>query len=285
MTDQITIEARAKLNLFLRVLAREESGYHGVETLYARVSLADTLSVSRRPEGVTIEVSGEDPGPDDQNLAVRASRMVLEATGGRFGVALALVKRIPVGAGLGGGSADAAAALEAVNRLAGNAVPRAELFHFACRLGADVPFCLSRAGFALGWGHGERLMAVPGPEPAPGLLVAPGVAVPTGLAYTWVDETRAGAGPRGAVLLDAEALGSWGSIGRMAGNDFEVPVFGRHPEIRAAYEALAATHPLVCRMSGSGASLFAIYRSARDRDDARDRLGRKHGRVYAVEVG
>lgn len=285
MSDSIALEARAKLNLLLRVLAREESGYHSVETLYARVDLADRLIAARTEGGVTLQVSGEDAGPAEQNLARQAARLVLQAIGGRFGVALTLEKRIPVAAGLGGGSADAAAALQAVNALAGNAVPRHELFQFAARLGADVPFCFSGARFALGWGHGERLLEIPGPPAAPGLIVAPPVAVPTAHAYRWVDETREGAGPRGAVALDLESLGAWGSIGRMAGNDFEVPVFGHHPELRAAYEALAATHPLLCRMSGSGAAVFAVYRSTGDRDDAGDRMGRKYGRVFPVEVG
>jgi 4-diphosphocytidyl-2C-methyl-D-erythritol kinase len=86
------------------------------------------------------------------------------------------------------------------------------------------------------------------------------------------------------VALYLDALSRWGDIGRMAGNDFESPVFERVPAIRAAFEALAGTRPLVCRMSGSGSSLFAIYRSARDRDDARMMLGRKHGRLEAVET-
>jgi len=224
--DAVTVPAHAKLNLFLRVLAREADGYHGIETLFCLVSLADTLIAERRGErGISIQVAGADVGPPKENLAVRAAAMVLEATGHRFGVHLALEKRIPVQGGLGGGSSDAAAALVAVNRLAGNAVPRHELLQFAGRLGSDV-----------------------------------------------------------AVALDLDALSRWGDIGRMAGNDFESAVFARVPEVRAAFEALVRTRPLVCRMSGSGSTLFAVYRSARDRDDARSALGRKHGRVDAVET-
>jgi 4-diphosphocytidyl-2C-methyl-D-erythritol kinase len=86
------------------------------------------------------------------------------------------------------------------------------------------------------------------------------------------------------VALDLEALSTWGDIGRMAGNDFESVVFGRHPEVRTAFEALVGTRPLVCRMTGSGSSLFAVYRSARDREDAQMMLGRKHGTLTAVET-
>ncbi|HEX9755244.1 MAG TPA: 4-(cytidine 5'-diphospho)-2-C-methyl-D-erythritol kinase [Gemmatimonadales bacterium] len=287
MTGGLTLEAAAKLNLFLRVLAREEDGYHGIETLFCRVGLADTLTFEpREPTGVTLDVEGSrtDVGPDEENLAVRAARLVLDATGNRFGVAITLTKRIPVAAGLGGGSSDAAAALQAVNALAGNPVPRHELFQFAARLGADVPFFLSGAALALGWGRGERLFVVPPLPRAPVLVLCPPIAIRTVEAYGWVDQVRAGVGRRGAVALDLEALASWGSVGRMAGNDFEVPVFGKHPEVRAAYEALAATQPLVCRLSGSGAALFAIYRSERDREDACLRLGRRFGPVIETET-
>ncbi len=142
-----------------------------------------------------------------------------------------------------------------------------------------MPFFLSGAPLALAWGRGERLLRLPPLPVAPVLLLAPATPVATADAYAWVDIARQSAGRRGAVALDLDALSTWGDIGRMAGNDFESPVFGRHPEIRAAFEALVGTHPLVCRMSGSGSALFAVYRSARDRDDAAMMLGRKHGRV------
>jgi 4-diphosphocytidyl-2-C-methyl-D-erythritol kinase len=210
--------------------------------------------------------------------------MVLEATGRRFAVHLALDKRIPSRAGLGGGSSDGAAALAAVNRLANGAVPRHELLQFAARLGSDVPFFFAGCPLALAWGRGERLLALPPLPSAPVLLVTPPMGVGTAEAYGWVDAARQSAGRRGAVALDLDTLSRWGDVGRLAGNDFESAVFARAPEIRAAFEALVRTRPLVCRMSGSGSTVFAVYRSARDRDDARAALGRKHGRVDPVET-
>jgi 4-diphosphocytidyl-2C-methyl-D-erythritol kinase len=99
-----------------------------------------------------------------------------------------------------------------------------------------------------------------------------------------MDEARPSGGRRGAVALDLDALATWGDIGRMAGNDFESVVFGRHPPVRAAFEALVGTRPLVCRMSGSGSALFAVYRSERDREDAQMMLGRKHGRLIPAQT-
>jgi 4-diphosphocytidyl-2-C-methyl-D-erythritol kinase len=279
----IGIRAHAKLNLFLRVLAREADGFHGLETLFCLVDLADELRAERREGGeITIAVEGADVGPAAENLAVRAAAAVLAATRQRFGVHLTLSKRIPARAGLGGGSSDAAAALVAVNRLAGDAVPRHELLQLAARLGSDVPFFLSGAPLALAWGHGERLLRLPPLPAAPALLLTPPVSIATPEAYGWVDEAKQSAGRRGAVALDLDALSTWGDIGRMAGNDFESVVFGHHPPVRAAFEALVGTRPLVCRMSGSGSTIFAIYRSERDREDAQMMLGRKHGTLTPV---
>ena len=283
--SQVSVACHAKLNLFLRVLAREEDGFHSLETLFCLLELADHLVAARREEhGVSIEVSGADVGPPAENLAVRGAQLVLEATGDRFGVHLELTKRIPARAGLGGGSSDGAAALLAVNRLAGDAVPRHELLQFAARLGSDVPFLLSGAALALGWGRGERLMRLPALPAAPVLLLTPAVSVSTAEAYLWVDDARRSIGRRGAVALEGGALASWGDIARMAGNDFESPVFARHPPVREAFEALVATRPTICRMTGSGSTLFAIYRSERDRDDAAMMLGRKHGTVMSTRT-
>jgi 4-diphosphocytidyl-2-C-methyl-D-erythritol kinase len=281
----VSLPALAKINLFLRVLSRNADGFHGIETLLCLVDLSDTLTAERREgRGVTIEVEGADTGLPNQNLAVRAAERVLEATGNRFAVHLKLVKRIPVRAGLGGGSSDAAAALHLVNRLAGNAVPRHELLQVAAQVGSDVPFFFGGAPLALAWGRGERMIRLPPLPPSPALLVTPPVPIPTPDAYAWVDAAGATSARRGALVLDLDAVSRWGDVGRMAGNDFESPVFSRHGSIRTAFEALVATRPLVCRMSGSGSTLFAIYRSSRDREDAAMMLGRKHGLVTRTET-
>ena len=284
MTDAVTLAAPAKVNLLLRVLAEEKDGYHGVETVFCRLELADTVTVERTGGSITLEVDGPDLGPPTENLAYRAAEAVLRAVKGAFGVHIKLVKRIPARAGLGGGSRDGAAVLQAVNQLAGNIVPRHELFHYAARLGTDVPFLLSGAPLALGWGHGERMLRLPALPPAPVLLLTPPVAVSTPDAYRWVDQARAGAGPRGALALDLDALSRWSDIARMAGNDFESAVFGKAPAVRAAFETLVGTNPMLCRMSGSGSTVFAVYRDERSRDDAKMMLGKKHGTIIATRT-
>ena len=275
----VHVAAHAKINLFLRILARESAGYHQIETAFALLDLADDLEVRRTASGVTLDVEGPDLGPVADNLAVRAARAVLDATGSKFGVGLRLTKRIPVRAGLGGGSSDAAATLHAVNALAGNAVPRHELLHLAARLGADVAFFASGAPLALGWGRGERLFRLPAPASAPALVAVPAIAVATPDAYRWWDDANPTLVARGPVILDAEALATWGSIGRLGGNDFESPVFGKHPELRALYERLAGTGPVWVRLCGSGSAVAAVYKKESEREDAAQRLSPKDFRL------
>ena len=287
MTDAVRVAAHAKLNLLLRILAREAAaGYHQIETAFALLELTDELVVTRTATGVALAVNGPDLGAPEQNLAVRAARAVLEATGHKFGVALELTKRIPVRSGLGGGSSDAAAALHAVNALAGNAVPRHELLHLATRLGADVAFFASGAPAALAWGRGERLFRLPAPPAAPALvaLALPPIAVATPDAYGWWDDMHPEPAPRGPLLLDADAFIGWGSVGRLGGNDFEIPVFGKHPPLRALYERLAGTHPNWVRLCGSGSAVAAVYANARLRDDAAMVLGEKHQRLIKTDT-
>jgi 4-diphosphocytidyl-2-C-methyl-D-erythritol kinase len=275
VTDVVTVQAHAKINLLLRVLAREEEGFHSIETLFALIDLHDVLRVERTAGGIDLDVAGPDTGPTERNLAYRAADMVLEATGRTFGVRVRLEKRIPILAGLGGGSSDGAAALHAVNALADNAVPRPELLQFAARLGSDVPFLFSGAPLALGWGHGERLFRLPAPAAAPALLAIPRVRVATPHAYALIDAARVHGQRRGPVVLDATAFAGWGDIGRLGGNDFESVVFREHPVVRESFERMAATRPLLVRLCGSGSAVAAVYKDERDRDEAARELGER----------
>jgi 4-diphosphocytidyl-2-C-methyl-D-erythritol kinase len=280
----IRLLAHAKANLLLRVLAKEASGYHSLETLFALLDLADALTVERTDGGIELEVDGADTGPVEQNLAYRAAAMVLDATGRHFGVRMHLVKQIPVAGGLGGGSSDGAAALHAVNALAGSVVPRHEILQFAARLGSDVPFLASGVPLALAWGRGERLFRLPPPPPAPALLVIPPFGVHTGRAYELVDQGRDWSQGRGSIVLEHDALTTWGGIARLGGNDFEVPVFGKEPALRTLYERLCNTRPLLARLSGSGSALVGIYKNERDRDAAAMEIGERDQRLIKTST-
>jgi 4-diphosphocytidyl-2-C-methyl-D-erythritol kinase len=279
MPGSVTVHAHAKVNLFLRVLAREASGFHGLETLFTLLELHDTVVVERTAGGIELAVDGADTGPEEENLAYRAAGMVLEATGRRFGVRIRLAKRIPVQAGLGGGSSDGAATLHAVNALAGNAVPKPEVLQLAAKLGSDVPFLASGASMALGWGHGERLLRIPCPAASPALVAVPAEGVSTREAYAMLDTWQGRDERRGAVLFDGEAFDSWGRIGRLGGNDFENVVFGARPAIRVLFERIAQTRPLLVRLSGSGSAIVALYKTAGERDAAAAAVGERDQRL------
>ncbi len=279
MTDRVTVRAHAKANLFLRVLARETTGFHSIETLFALLELHDDLIVERTAAGIDLTVAGAETGPTERNLAYRAAALVIEATGGKFGVRIHIDKAIPVRAGLGGGSSDGAAVLHAVNRLADGAVPRHEILQLASRLGSDVPFLASGARMALGWGRGERLFRLPAPKAAPVLVVAPDFGVSTEQAYELVSGGGEVLTRRGAVLLDSDALTTWSGIGRLGGNDFELVLFGREPRLRELFEKLAHTGPLLARVSGSGSAIVGIYRTERERDQAASEIGERDQRL------
>jgi 4-diphosphocytidyl-2-C-methyl-D-erythritol kinase len=206
--------------------------------------------------------------------------MVLDATGRSFGVRIHIDKRIPVQAGLGGGSADGAAALVAANALAGRSVPQPELLHFAAKLGSDVPFLAAGAPMALAWGHGERMFRLPPPPAAPALVAVPHVQVPTAKAYALLDSWQARDETRGPVVLDTEVFATWGGIGRLGGNDFENPVFGSEPAIRDLFERVAQTRPLLVRLSGSGSAIVAVFKTQGELESAVSALGTRDQQVF-----
>ena len=267
--------APAKVNLWLRVFGRDARGYHALESLFQLVSVADEICVERGYPGVRLVGAPEALGPVDQNLAVRAARWFLAAARVEGGVTITMTKRIPWNAGLGGGSSDAAATLRALNLLCGEPLPAADLLEMGAGLGSDVPFFLSGTPLALGWGRGERLLAVP-PLPArPLLIVPPPAPVKTADGYAWLDQDRGGREHTGewAAVLPAAALTSWDAVRQRAHNDFEPAVAARLPAIGHWLDRLRATDPFIVCLAGSGGAMVAIYQTTAQRDAAWRGLG------------
>ena len=257
------IAAQAKVNLRLRILAREASGYHQLETLFLRLALADDVMVRVTDGARSLDVGGDvDPrqlGTVERNLAWRAADAYASATGWPSGFAIELTKRIPVGGGLGGGSADAGAVLRALDGLAPRPVGERNLLAIASKLGADVPFLTSTTAYALAWGRGERLLSLAAPEERELLLVLPPFAVNTAEAYGWLAAARANAAAVADTgVLDPVTLGDWSAVAQLATNDFEPVVAGRHPMIERALSRLRELGCTPAMMSGSGSSLFGV---------------------------
>lgn len=262
--------AQAKVNLFLHVLAREAGGHHQLETLFQRLELGDDVAVRVGGRGRTLDCRGADVGPVERNLAWRAAEAYAEAAGWPHGFAIEIDKRIPVGGGLGGGSADAGAVLRLLDALAPRPLAADALLALAGRLGADVPFLATDAARALAWGRGDRLQLLPPLPRRQVALVLPPVGVATADAYAWLAEARAGAvaAPR---ALAADQLATWAGVAAVAANDFEAPVAARVAAVAAVAEARALFEPPlppgvvpgIFRMSGSGSSWFLVIADER----------------------
>lgn len=254
-----SVEAQAKVNLFLRVLARETSGYHQLETLFARIDLADTVRIATDTTTREVVVRDADVGPMQKNLAYRAALAFAEATGWPRGFSIEIEKRIPLRGGLGGGSADAGAVLRALNALAPERLAPARLATIAARLGADVPFLATDLPLALAWGRGERLLGLRSLPAREVVLCLPPFGVETAAAFGWFAEDRRDAPEEAPAPMTMDVLDRWDAIVPLAGNDLETPVFARHPELRTALESLVAAGARIARMSGSGSTLFGVF--------------------------
>lgn len=260
------IRAQAKLNLHLRILTREESGFHSIETIYHRIDHADELRVCiENDKRRVLDVQGADLGPVESNLAFRAALAYQDECRWPSGFTIELEKKISTGAGLGGGSADAAAVLRALDSLNRKPAGEKRLLAIAASLGSDIPFLVSQEVMALAWGRGERMRGlVPLPQ-RDVLLVTPDFQVSTADAYSWLDGERPSQGDMGEhsasglLIISDEMMATWQAVATLNRNDFITPIANRHPAIRAHLERLKATGSLLCSMSGSGSTLFGVY--------------------------
>lgn len=252
----MTVRSFAKINLGLRVLGKRQDGFHDISTLFHRVDLSDTLHLEATDGGVTLESDRDDIPTDDGNLCVRAARLLLDGHRGR-GVHIVLGKSIPPGAGLGGGSSNAATVLRFLPQVLGIRVPMEELMEMAALLGSDVPFFLQE-GSAAARGRGEVLEYFPWDCPWWIVLVNPGIHVSTAWAYGALRLEERPADPDLRSLLerapqDAEARAA------LLHNDFEAPVMEAHPGIREVKEAMLQAGAAGALMSGSGSSVFGLF--------------------------
>lgn len=257
---KLVTRAHAKVNLDLRVLGTRPDGFHELRTVFQTIELHDTLTAVDRPGPFALKCRTAGVPLDHSNLVWRAAAALWKALG-RAGdprdAAVTLEKTIPMQSGLGGGSADAAAALAGLARLWGG-VPMTLLREVAAGIGADVAFCLS-GGTALGLGRGEEIYPLVDLPPHWIVVVRPPFGVSTAEAYSWYDDDRT-AGlkePRELQILPVP----WPTRAAQMINDLEPPVVRRHPEITALKAALREAGAVASAMSGSGSAVFGLFRS------------------------
>ena len=253
--------APAKLNLFLRITGRRPDGYHALQTVFRLLDWGDTIHLRVRPDAV-VRREGDAPHgvPEDDDLAVRAARLLQEATNCRQGADIVVEKRVPVGRGLGGGSSDAATVLVALDRLWNLRLPRERLAALGLRLGADVPVFVHGQN-AWAEGVGDRLVPVALP-PAWYLLADPGVHVPTAALFQAPELTRDAAPVTIADFVSGPGLD----------NVFEPVLRRREPAVEAAFAALARVG--TPRLTGTGSACFVEFAEREAAEAALARLPR-----------
>lgn len=242
----LCVPAPAKINLFLHIVGRRPDGYHMLQTAFRMLDWGDEITLQRRDDGLIVRTTDVPGVPAESDLVVRAARALQAASGSPFGADIGVLKRIPMGGGLGGGSSDAASVLLALNRLWGCGLSRQALQDLGLKLGADVPFFVfGETAFAEGVGEDLRPLAVP---PAWYVMVAPPVSVPTAEIFSAKELTR-----------DTEILIMQGFAAHKTRNDMQKVVCMKYPQVAEALEWLSQYG--AARMSGSGACLFASFDS------------------------
>jgi 4-diphosphocytidyl-2-C-methyl-D-erythritol kinase len=269
--SSIRLRAFAKVNLRLEILGRRADGYHELRTIFQTISLHDTLELSaQRGSQIDFSVEGDDSLAAESvkgNLVYRAIEAAHRELRWRKGIRARLIKRIPVGRGLGGGSSDAAAALIGMMRLARKEIPAARLIEIGSALGADVPFFLF-GGTALGIGRGDEIYPLPDAARSTVLVVSPhDIAVRTADAYKWLAaKPVASARPqltkgRTTPKLSSFCALCWSAQGAALANEFEAAVFPRYPRLRSIKRELLRQGAEEATLAGSGSAVFALFRS------------------------
>jgi 4-diphosphocytidyl-2-C-methyl-D-erythritol kinase len=276
--NELTLHAPAKINLCLNVLGKRPDGYHEVEMLMQAVGLYDEVTVRLAASGITVRCDSAAVPDGEGNIAFRAAREVAGLSGRTDGIAVEIRKNIPVAAGLGGGSSDAAAVLVACNLLLGTDLDRERLAEIGTRLGMDVPFFLY-GPTALAKGRGELLTNLPAPPKFWVLLVNPGFETST----AWVYKNLSfGLTKKGDCTNIAGLKVS--QIARALHNDLETVTAAAHPAIGEMERSLFDAGALGARMSGSGPTVFGIFEAEHACREAAKKLQTKGWRLYPAEV-
>ncbi len=286
---QLRVLAPAKVNLVLRVLDRRSDGYHNLWSLMQTVGLEDELLLTVRPGSAGVTLHCDDPTlpTDSRNLAVRAADLVLERAGRALGLTIRITKRIPVSAGLGGGSSDAAGTIFGLNRLLGLGWSLDDMARVGEQLGSDVPFFFHGPSALVG-GRGEVVTPLSLSGRRWLVLVHPGFPIQTKWAYDRLAASRRTVPPLSAALtrLGEQRNVAWDEVIPLMENDFEPALLPVHGELGAIKTELLEAGAEAALLSGSGATVFGVFRQEGEALRARDLAQKSKGRrAFAVRSG
>ncbi len=271
--------AYAKINLSLDVLGRFENGYHEVQMVMQTVSVFDLVTVTQTKEGITISTNLPFLPKDKNNIAFKAAEAFFEYTGIKSGVHIDISKRIPVGAGLAGGSSNASAVLKAMNKLFNTRLSLKELCNIGVNLGADVPYCIL-GGTRLAEGIGEKLSPLPKIPPCHILLVKPAFSISTKTVYEKIDSVSDYRHPDTQAIIDGLHEGNIDKIASSMGNVLEEVSLSDHPILSRVKDELKELGAIGAQMSGSGPTVFGIFRTQEEAQNAKNKLWGKYKTVY-----
>ena len=259
---RVLLRAFAKVNYALEVLGVRPDGYHELSTVFQSISLYDDVEIEQVERGfeLVVELEGAEIGPLEENTIYRAHELLADLASDRLPVRIRLRKRIPPGAGLGGGSADAAATLVGLNDLFGLDMSDAELKKAGLKVGADVPFCVE-GGTALGRGVGEVLCSLPPPAPHYLVVAKPAAGAETAHIYHAYDERLGESEPSVDPVVEALCTGSLHALANGLGNDLAPVTRSLVPEVEALEEALLRAGSLGVVMSGTGTAVYGMFGS------------------------
>lgn len=265
----IRINGNAKINLTLDILGKREDGYHEVSMVMQSIGLHDTLEMERTEGGISLDVDRQGLEADERNLAWRAAALMIERFRLPGGVHIRLEKRIPIAAGLAGGSTDAAAALRGMDELYGLGLSGEELCRLGAELGSDIPFCLL-GGTMLSTGRGEILERLPD---CPGMFVVlakPGISVSTAWAYQNYDAKGVKCRPDNAAIQEALAVGDGKAVSNLLCNVLESVTIKKHGIISEYKQMMMEQGALASLMSGSGPTVFGLAESEEKAEEIAD---------------
>lgn len=258
----VTIIGRAKINLTLDILGLREDGYHEIATVMQSLALADTLTLTQQKEGITLRVDLPGLEADERNLAHRAAALIMNECGVRGGVHIDIVKRIPVAAGLAGGSADAAATLRGMNELYALGLSDEDLCRLGAKLGSDIPFSIM-GGTVLATGRGEIMQHLADFPATHVVLAKPSASVSTPWAYRSYDAHPPELHPDNAAFLEALTRGDRTRCIELVCNVLEPVTEAAHPVIGDYRTRMRAHGALCAMMSGSGPTVFGLFAEER----------------------
>ena len=255
----LRIRAHAKINLFLNVLGKREDGYHNLETVFQSIDLYDEIILRERvSQGMVLHCDHPEVPSDSSNIAYEAAQAISDVVGGIRGIEIRIEKRIPVAAGLAGGSANAAAVLHGINELFSLEITQSRLLQLGTELGADVPFCLI-GGTAFGIGIGDILTPFSPLTDVPLILINPGISVSTSDIFRNLHIPLTKQAKESIIIRDCVEKRDIAGIGKNLYNILEIPVFSKHSELSDIKSQLSTqVGVLGTLMSGSGATIFAL---------------------------